>query len=54
MLANLDWYLHEHLGHAPGDVVGVPYRTDLFLYRAAVSTATLTAATLTDAAEAQQ
>ncbi|MGO1482182.1 MAG: class I SAM-dependent methyltransferase [Brachybacterium sp.] len=54
VLANLDWYLHEHLGHAPGDVVGVPYRTDLFLYRAAVSTATLTAATLTDAAEAQQ
>ncbi|ASK67074.1 SAM-dependent methyltransferase [Brachybacterium avium] len=35
VLANLDWYLHEHLGHAPGDLVGVPYRTDLFLYRAA-------------------
>lgn len=35
VLANLDWYLHEHLGHAPGSVVGVPYRTELFLYRAA-------------------
>ncbi|WP_193106786.1 class I SAM-dependent methyltransferase [Brachybacterium sp. FME24] len=35
VLANLDWYLHEHLGHAPGDVIGVPYRTDLFLYRPA-------------------
>ena len=34
VLANLDWYLHELLGHAPGDVIGVPYRTDLFLYRA--------------------
>lgn len=35
VLANLDWYLHEHLGHTPGATVGVPYRTDLFLYRAA-------------------
>lgn len=35
VLANLDWYLHEHLGHARGAVVGVPYRTDLFLYRPA-------------------
>ncbi|AXK46146.1 class I SAM-dependent methyltransferase [Brachybacterium saurashtrense] len=34
VLANLDWYLHDHLGHARGAVVGVPYRTDLFLYRA--------------------
>nr|WP_245354129.1 class I SAM-dependent methyltransferase [Brachybacterium sacelli] len=33
VLANLDWYLHEHLGHARGDVVGLPYRTDWFLYR---------------------
>src|SRR5699024_5759064 len=33
VLANLDWYLHEHLGHARGAIVGVPYRTDLFLYR---------------------
>ncbi|MBE9403434.1 class I SAM-dependent methyltransferase [Brachybacterium sp. p3-SID1565] len=36
VLANLDWYLHEHLGHARGSIIGVPYRTDLFLYRAAV------------------
>jgi SAM-dependent methyltransferase len=34
VLANLDWYLHDHLGHARGATVGVPYRTDLFLYRA--------------------
>ena len=34
VLANLDWYLHEHLGHARGATVGIPYRTDLFLYRA--------------------
>ena len=34
VLANLDWYLHEHLGHARGGLVGVPYRTDWFLYRA--------------------
>lgn len=32
VLANLDWYLHEHLGHAPGSTIGLPYRTDLFLY----------------------
>lgn len=34
VLGNLDWYLHDHLGHAPGDVVPLPYRTDLFLFRA--------------------
>ena len=34
VLANLDWYLHDHLGHPRGARVGVPYRTDLFLYRA--------------------
>ncbi|WP_341856621.1 class I SAM-dependent methyltransferase [Brachybacterium sp. GPGPB12] len=34
VLANLDWYLHDHLGHARGARVGVPYRTDLFLYSA--------------------
>ncbi|MFE5776762.1 class I SAM-dependent methyltransferase [Brachybacterium sp. NPDC056505] len=34
VLANLDWYLHEHLGHAPGSEVGMPYRTDLFLFEA--------------------
>lgn len=33
VLSNLDWYLHDHLGHARGASVGVPYRTDLFLYR---------------------
>lgn len=31
VLANLDWYVHEHLGHADGDVVGLPYRTDVFV-----------------------
>ncbi len=36
VLANLDWYVHEHLGHAPGSIVGIPYRTDLFLLRADV------------------
>lgn len=25
--ANLDWYLHEHLGHAPGEVLQLPYLT---------------------------
>ncbi len=35
VLDNLDWYLHEHLGHAPGSRVAMPYRTDLFLYRPA-------------------
>ena len=33
VLANLDWYVHEHLGHAPGSVVGIPYRADVFVYR---------------------
>lgn len=36
VLANLDWYVHDHLGHERGTVVGLPYRTDLFLYRPAV------------------
>ncbi len=27
VLANLDWYLHEHLGHTPGATVGLPYLT---------------------------
>lgn len=31
VLANLDWYVHEYLGHAPGSVVGVPYRTDVLV-----------------------
>jgi SAM-dependent methyltransferase len=25
--ANLGWYLHEHLGHAPGETIGLPYLT---------------------------
>ncbi|MDN5756628.1 MULTISPECIES: class I SAM-dependent methyltransferase [unclassified Arthrobacter] len=24
---NLDWYLHEHLGHEPGEELGLPYFT---------------------------
>lgn len=32
--ANLRWYLFEHLGFAPGDVVPLPYRCDAFSYRA--------------------
>lgn len=35
VLANLDWYLHEHLGLTPGATIGLPYRTDLFLFRVA-------------------
>lgn len=35
VLSNLDWYIHDHLGHEPGSMVGIPYRTDLFLYRRA-------------------
>ncbi|XTR52874.1 class I SAM-dependent methyltransferase [Pseudarthrobacter sp. So.54] len=27
VLDNLDWYLHEHLGHGPGDVIALPYLT---------------------------
>lgn len=27
VLANLDWYLHEHLGHADGNDIGLPYLT---------------------------
>ncbi|QCU78518.1 SAM-dependent methyltransferase [Citricoccus sp. SGAir0253] len=27
MRANLDWYLLEHLGHAPGEVLALPYVT---------------------------
>jgi SAM-dependent methyltransferase len=33
VLENLDWYVHEHLGHERGSIVGLPYRTDLFLFR---------------------
>ncbi|WP_080795020.1 class I SAM-dependent methyltransferase [Corynebacterium pacaense] len=31
--ANLDWYLHEHLGFAPGEQIALPYRCDAFLLR---------------------
>ncbi|QCB96978.1 class I SAM-dependent methyltransferase [Arthrobacter sp. PAMC25564] len=27
VLANLGWYLHEHLAHAPGEVLRLPYLT---------------------------
>ncbi|TDL41604.1 class I SAM-dependent methyltransferase [Arthrobacter nitrophenolicus] len=27
VLANLDWYLHEHLGHAADEAIGLPYLT---------------------------
>lgn len=27
VLGNLDWYLHEHLGHAPGELLPLPYLT---------------------------
>lgn len=27
VLANLDWYLHEHLGHAESDIIELPYLT---------------------------
>ena len=27
VLANLDWYLHDHLGHEPGARLGLPYLT---------------------------
>lgn len=35
VIDNLNWYLHEHLGHEPGTIIAMPYRTDLFLYRPA-------------------
>jgi SAM-dependent methyltransferase len=35
VLANLDWYLHEHLAHAPGEILRLPYRTQTWrAYRA--------------------
>jgi SAM-dependent methyltransferase len=27
VMANLDWYLNEHLGHAPGEILRLPYLT---------------------------
>lgn len=32
--ANLRWYLHDHLGYAPDDVVALPYRSDSFVLSA--------------------
>ena len=32
--ANLRWYLYDHLGFAPGEKVGLPYRCDAFALRA--------------------
>lgn len=41
MTANLDWYLHEHLGYEKTNapVVEIPYRTDAFVYELASETA---------------
>lgn len=33
MTHNLNWYLFEHMGFAPGQPLEIPYRTDAFLYR---------------------
>ncbi|MDO4928592.1 MAG: class I SAM-dependent methyltransferase [Corynebacterium sp.] len=33
MTANLQWYLHEHLGFNRNEVVSLPYRFDGFVYR---------------------
>jgi len=30
---NLTWYLHEHLGHAPGEAIALPYVTLAVRYR---------------------
>lgn len=32
---NLTWYLHEHLGHAPGEAIALPYVTLAVRYRRA-------------------
>ncbi|MGP0222836.1 class I SAM-dependent methyltransferase [Paenarthrobacter sp. NCHU4564] len=34
---NLEWYLYEHLGHAPGETVGLPYVTQTWRARKARS-----------------
>ena len=31
MQANLRWYLYEHLGYAPGELVTIPYATLVWL-----------------------
>lgn len=33
MTNNLNWYLYEHMGFTPDQVLEIPYRTDAFLYR---------------------
>ncbi|OFM01643.1 SAM-dependent methyltransferase [Corynebacterium sp. HMSC071F07] len=35
MTYNLNWYLFEHMGFAPGQLIDIPYRTDAFLLRRA-------------------
>lgn len=35
VLANLEWYLYEHLGHAPGQQLGLPYVTQTWRARKA-------------------
>ncbi|WP_347111220.1 methyltransferase domain-containing protein [Paenarthrobacter sp. S56] len=35
VLGNLEWYLHEHLGHAPGEPLGLPYVTQTWRARKA-------------------
>ncbi len=34
VLANLDWYLHDHLGYSPGAPIGLPYLTHSWRARA--------------------
>ena len=33
MTGNLNWYLFEHMGFAPSQLVEIPYRTDAFVLR---------------------
>lgn len=35
VLANLDWYLHDHLGYSPGAPIGLPYLTHSWRARTA-------------------
>lgn len=41
VLENLDWYLHDHLGHTPGTSVPMVYRCDLVLYTTKLSYGTV-------------
>ncbi len=27
VMCNLEWYLYDHLGHVPGETIGLPYMT---------------------------